>query len=239
MEGDQAACRSILFRALVKTGRPRDQLARYETLSKAGRVFLEPAVLAEHVGSGALDLYLACEKIAPSDWRKSDRDIRLLLRAVLPNPGEVPAAKTAYTEAWRGLWRLVNLFQGALGFHVELDGLDTLLPPDMMERSAAPGPDAAAWQEARALCDEAFHPLIDALVAADVPGPDRFGDDLLVGGRVVGMMEFGWSKRLVAVAEEAHEGVGWNLIPFDPQASEGLIGQAVTRIVAALQETGS
>jgi hypothetical protein len=29
------------------------------------------------------------------------------------------------------------------------------------------------------------------------------------------------------------------ILPFDPQASEGLIGQAVTRIVAALQETGS
>ncbi len=32
----------------------------------------------------------------------------------------------AYTEAWRGLWRLVNIFQDLRGFHVEFEGLDTL-----------------------------------------------------------------------------------------------------------------
>ena len=73
----------------------------------------------------------------------------------------------------------------------------------MSGKAEAPdgGPEARAWAEARALCDEAFHPLIDALIAAETPGPDRFGDDLLSGGRVIGMMEFGWSAAGVAVAE--------------------------------------
>lgn len=74
------------------------------------------------------------------------------------------------------------------------------------------GPGLAAWEEARALCDDAFHPLIDALIAAEAPGPDHFGDDLVAGGRVVGAMEFGWSDTRVAVAESSHEGVGWALI---------------------------
>ena len=97
--------------------------------------------------------------------------------------------------------------------------------------------DTAAWTEARALCDEAFHPLIDALIAAEVPGPDRIGDDLLMGDRVVGMMEFGWSGTGVGVIEEPCEETGWRLIPFDPDADQ--IGETVTRILQAFQEKTS
>ena len=91
--------------------------------------------------------------------------------------------------------------------------------------------------EARALCDEAFHPLIDALIAAEAPAPDRFGDDLLAGGRVVGMMEFGWSAAGLAVAEEIHDGVGWNLILFEPDTNP--VGEVVTRVLQALEEAQS
>lgn len=239
LDGDtenDAAIRSVLARGLVKNGRPLDQLPRHAALSEEGRTFLASSELAEHTGSGAVDLYLACQKVSPSEWLQSDRDIRLLLRAVLPDPGEVPVAKTLYTEAWRGLWRLVNLFQGARGLHVELDGLDTLAPPDMVGPSAPPdaGTGAMAWEEARALCDDVYHPLIDALIAAEAPGPDRFGDDLLADGRVVGMMEFGWSEAHVAVAEMSHEGVGWALIRFDPETDS--VGETVSRTITALQE---
>lgn len=187
------------------------------------------------MSAGALDLYLACEKISPTQWAQSDKDIRLLLHAVLPDPGEVPAAKTLYTEAWRGLWRLVNLFQGARGLHVEFDGLDTLAPPDMLDpvEHAELGA-GAAWEEARALCDEAFHTLIDALIAAETPGPDRIGDDLLAGGRVIGMMEFGWADARVAVAEMALDEVGWVLIQFDPEMDQ--VGEKVSRVITALRE---
>jgi DEAD/DEAH box helicase domain-containing protein len=238
LDGDtncDTTIRSILVRGLVKAGRPLDQLPRQAGLSEAGRLFLLSPGLAEHVGSGALDLYLACQKISPTEWAKSDRDIRLLLRAVLPDPGEIPAVKSLYTEAWRGLWRVVNLFQGLRGLHVEVDGLDTLAPPDMSEPAATPeaGSGTAAWEEARALCDEAFHPLIDALIAAETPGPDLIGDDLLVGSRVIGMMEFGWMEARVAVAETAHEGVGWALIRFDPETDQ--VGETVSRVIKALQ----
>jgi DEAD/DEAH box helicase domain-containing protein len=220
----------------VKTGRPLDQLPRQAALSEAGRLFLASPGLAEHVGVGALDLYLACQQISPTEWVESDRDIRLLLRAVLPDPGEIPAAKTLYTEAWRGLWRLVNLFQGVRGLHIEFDGLDMLAPPDMLDPNVHDdqGPDVMAWDEARALCDEGFHPLIDALIAAETPGPDRMGDDLLAGGRVIGMMEFGWEQARVAVAERPHEGVGWTLVRFDPETDS--VGETVSRVISALQE---
>jgi len=232
----ETAIRSVLVRGLVKGGRQLDQLPRHAALSETGRLFLASSGAAEHVGTGALDLYLACDKISPTDWAQSDSDIRLLLHAVLPDPGEVPAAKTLYTEAWRGLWRLVNLFQRARGLHVEFDGLDTLEPPDMLdpfERDELSS-GTAAWEEARALCDETFHALIDALIAAEVPGPDRIGDDLLTSGRVIGMMEFGWADARVAVAELAVDAVGWVLIQFDPETDQ--IGKTVSRIITALQE---
>ena len=217
-ETDEAvAARSILTRAFAGFGRPLDQLPRQADLSAEGYQFLLTPGLTEHVGAGALDLYLACKQITPADWAGVDEDIRLLLRAELPAPGEDPAARVLYTETWRGLWRLVNLFQGVRGLHVELDGLDTLSPPDMFAGGGASDLDTAAWTEARALCDEAFHPLIDALVAAEVPGPDRMGDDLLAEGRVVGTMEFGWSVTRVGVIEDPCEGTGWRLVPFDPE----------------------
>lgn len=234
---EEAPARSVLIRALVATGRPLDQLPRSAALSEEGRGFLRTPDLAEHVGAGAIDLYLACQKISPSEWLQSDTDLRLILRAVLPDPGAAATTKAVYTDIWRGLWRLVNLFQGVRGFHVELDGLDTLSPPDMSDRSDPSDSAVMAWMEARALCDEAFHPLIDALIAAEAPAPDRFGDDLLAGGRVVGMMEFGWSAAGLAVAEEIHDGVGWNLILFEPDTNP--VGEVVTRVLQVLEETQS
>ena len=234
---EDAAARSILFRALVWEGRPLDDLPRHAALSEEGREFLRHPGLAEHVGAEALDLYLACKRASPTEWTQSDEDIRLLLRAELPAAGDDPAAKAVYSNAWRGLWRLVNLFQDVRGFHVELGDIDTLSPPDISDRAAAENADAKAWEEAHALCDEAFHPLIDALIAADAPGPDRIGEDLLSGGRVAGAMEFGWSASNVAVIEQPCEGVGWTLIPFDPETDR--IGETVTKTLQALQEKKS
>lgn len=225
--------RSVLIRGLVATGRPLDQLPRAGALSDEGRGFLSTPGLTEHVGTGALDVYLACKKISPTEWLETDRDLRFLLRAALPEPGETPAAKATYTDAWRGLWRLVNLFQGMRGFHVEIDGLDTLSPPDTTAETDAGGAEARAWAEARALCDEAFGSLIDALIAAETPAPDRIGDDLVAGGRVVGMLEFGWSRAGLAVSEGPHDGVGWALITFDPETDS--VGETVTRVLQSLE----
>ena len=230
-----AASRSVLVRSLVGTGQALDDLPRAAGLSAEGRLFLMTPGLSAHVGDGGLDLYMACAQVSPQEWKDNDHDLRLLLRGALPDPGEAPAAKSAYTDSWRGLWRLVNLFQNLRGFHVEIEGLDTLSPPDMSVASDETDgrPNGQAWMEARVLCDETFLPLIEALVAAGAPGPNLLGDDLLVGGRVVGMMEFGWSEQTVAVTEEDPGGTGWTLIRFDP-GTDGL-GDTVTKILQALE----
>ena len=59
--------------------------------------------------------------------------------------------------------------------------LDTLSQPDIsVEAVSDSGPHGRAWTETRALCEEEFHPLIDALIAAGAPGPDCLGDDIVV-----------------------------------------------------------
>lgn len=245
-ETDRAvAARSVLIRSLIAMGRQLDDLPRSAALTAEGRQFLQmlpTEPLYGHTGSQALDLYLSCTKMSPVEWQQKDDDLRVLLRGVLPDPGEATAAKANYTDAWRGLWRLVNLFQELRGFHVEIEGLDTLLPPEPSDMK--PKPEASegreeirAWSEARALCDEAFRPLIDALIAAGVKGPDRIGDDLLVRGRVSGMIEFGWSDIKVAVSTDMHEDTGWTLVAFDPETSR--ISESVTTILQALEGTSS
>lgn len=231
------ATRSILIRSFVAMGHPLHQLPRQASISDEGREFLLTPDLAEHIGAGSIDLYMACKKLSPAEWTGFDEDIRLLLRAELSAPSENPVAKVLYTEAWRGLWRLVNLLQGVRGFHVELSGLDTLSTPDMTPGNSPSDADSAAWMEARALCDEIFHPLIDALVAAELAGPDHIGDDIVKDGRVVGTMEFGWSENHVGVIEAPCEATDWRLVPFDPDTDQ--IGETVTKILQEIQEAKS
>jgi DEAD/DEAH box helicase domain-containing protein len=230
-----AAARSVLVRAIVGNGQALDELPRVAALSAEGRQFLETPGPAGHVGDGCLDLYMACAQISPAEWKTQQLDLRLLLRGVVPVPGEVPTAKAMYTDAWRGLWRMVNLLQYLRGFHVEIEGLDTLSPPVMTADADSPdgGPDGRAWIEALALCEEKFHPLINAIVAAGVPGPDCLGDDVVVEGRVVGMMEFGWSGSRVAVVVEAPVETSWTMVAFDPDVDA--IGETVTKILQALE----
>jgi len=233
---ENASARSVLIRGLVAKGRPPDQLPRLDAVSDEGRDFLLAPKLTEHVGANELDLYLACDQISPTTWRETTDDLRGLLRSALPRPRE--STTTTYTDAWRGLWRIVNLFQEVRGFHVEIDGLDTLLPPDMTPLTGPfGGSENDAWSEARLLCDEIFQPLIDALIAAEVPGPDWFGDDLLSGGRVVGMIEFGWSVAGVTVTEMAYAEVDLTVISFNPETDS--VGETVTRVLQALEKSPS
>ena len=130
----------------------------------------------------------------------------------------------------RGLWRLVNIFQGIRGFHVEFEGLDTLSPPRMLDET--PEQDVAAWTELKSLTDELFHPLIDAMVAADVPAPNLIGEDIVKDGRVVGMVEFGWSLEKVAVSEEEIANKDFRIILFEPGQTP--VGETVSKILIEL-----
>lgn len=224
-----SAC-SVLLRGIVGIGQPIDDLPRAAELSEEGRLFLSVPQLSGHSNEQLLDLYLACDKISPTTWLETFDDLRLLVRGFPPSPSAPGTSNAAYTEAWRGLWRLVNIFQNLRGFHVEFEGLDTLSPPSMLDETSEQ--DLAAWTELKSLTDELFYPLIDAMVAADVPAPDMIGDDILKDGRVIGMMEFGWSSERVAVAEEEIPNTGYRIIHFEP--GQTLVGETISKMLKEL-----
>lgn len=230
---DEAA-RSILARALVGQGRPLFELPGNTNISEEGREFLLTPELSDHVSSDAMDLYISCDKLSLDAWTNTEDDIRILLRSELPPAGQDPASKAIFSNAWRGLWRLMNLFQPMKGLHVELKGLDTLSPPECRSDIQGEDNESAAWAEVRSLTDDAFHPLIDALIAANVSSPDHIGDDIIINGRVAGTMEFGWSQRRICVIDKVLTGSDWQLIAFDPD--EQTVSEAIAQILGALGE---
>jgi DEAD/DEAH box helicase domain-containing protein len=224
---------SILTRTIISRGRPLEELPRIAKVSEDGRLFLEEGDMFGHAGDGTLDLYLAAGKRSPQVWAEENDDCRILLRGTLPDVAGDPGATPGYSEAWRGLWRIVNLFQDVPGFHVEFEGLETLSAPDL--RAFGAGARDGAWLEAIALVDDAFRPLLQALEAAEVPPPDLIGADLSHEGQVVGMIEFGWSGSGVAVCEDKFDVPNWDLISYSPDDFGSLAG-LVTTLVQKLEE---
>ena len=218
---------SIFLRAVIGTGRHLEDLPRSETISEEGRQFLSIPELKGHLVDRDLDLYLAAEKISPSVWAKESDDLRVLVRGTLPPTTDASQSNQGYTDAWRGLWRLISILQILRGFHVEFEGLDTLSPPDMLTPQA--GPEEEMWIELKALCDDVFHPLIDALVGAELPPPDMIGDDIVENGRVVGMMEFGWSSLGLVIAEEQVDATGIRTLRYHPEVDP--IGPILAQII--------
>lgn len=230
---DNRTLQSVLIREMVATGQPLEDPPPFQELSEAGQEFLAGPGVVERIGEGRIALYLSCVPTPSAACLQTEPDLRLLLRAGLSDSSPALSPDPDFSDICRGLWRLVNVFQNLRGFHVEIEGLDNLAPPDMREDSAEFDAATSGWREARTLCDVQFHPLIDALMAAEIPAPDRFGDDLTSSGRVVGMMEFGWSEALVAVSEQSCEDVDWQLIRHDPKTASA--ESTVVEVLVALQ----
>ena len=66
----------------------------------------------------------------------------------------------------------------------------------------------------------------------DVPAPNLIGDDIVKDGRVVGMVEFGWSLEKVAVSEEEIANKDFRIILFEPGQTP--VGETVSKILIEL-----
>jgi DEAD/DEAH box helicase domain-containing protein len=224
---------SILTRTLISRGRPFEELPQIAAVTEGGRLFLEEGEMFGHACDRTLDFYLAAGRRSPQVWADENDDCRILLRGTLPEVAGDPGATPGYSDAWRGLWRIVNFFQDVPGFHVEFEGLETLSAPDL--RAFGAGPREGAWLKVVALVDDAFRPLLQALEAAEVSLPDLIGADLTHEGEVVGMIEFGWSDFRVAVCEDRFDVPDWDLVSFDPNDLSSIAGLVIV-LVQKLEE---
>ncbi len=228
---------SVALRCFVKSeNRLFGDLPSIANLSDESRVFLQDVSAASHLGHRQLDLFVSCDDRPPPQWGVEFDDLRCVLKVDLPDKSSSTTSKHALENVWRGLWRAVNFLQSVPGLHIDVAGLDTLLPPSLTDGAEVTVATDIAWLEARTLCDEVFHPLIDGLVAAGVSPPDALGDDLKVSGRVVGALQFGWSSKMYGVSEVAYKGTGWDLLVFDPEG--GNVSDAISNIIRKLEEAG-
>jgi DEAD/DEAH box helicase domain-containing protein len=211
-----SAAASILLRVIIQKGSAIDGLPRIASLTQDSRLFLEAAALHGHCGAGAVDCYMAADKCHPDEWHAGGAEMRVVLKTTLPGLVAKAAPTRAYAEAWRSLWRIVNMLQDLRGFHIEFPGIDTLNAPSM-GLSSEPGDDDS-WVEILELVDEAYLPLVRALIAAEIMPPDAIGLDLVEAGAVAGMAEVGWTVAKLAIAEQPLTISGWTVIHFDPHS---------------------
>ena len=162
---DLAATASVLIRMMVGRGCEFAALPRIAGVTDDGRSFLEEGELFGHVNDRNLDVYLAVKRRSPQEWKHKVDDCSILVRGTLPDVSGDPSGTPGYSDAWRGLWRLVNFMQDIPGFHIEFEGVDTLTAPDLTTDRT--GPQDRAWLEVLSLVDEGFRPLVEALQAAD------------------------------------------------------------------------
>ena len=230
---------SILLRLIVAKGSDLQLLPRISNLTADSLAFLEGAALNGFTSSRHIDCYLGVDQQYPNEWPGGANAIRVLVRGRLPALAPNSPATSDFVEAWRGLWRLVNLLQELRGFHVEFPGVDTIEAPSMESKE-----DTAfesAWEVATQDVDPLFGRLVMALIGANVAPPDAIGLDLVAFGEVVGMAELAWSAANVAVSEQSFEVPGWTIIEFDPGNVDGSgssrqpISTIVSKIIEAIE----
>jgi len=227
---------SILIRTMVGNGRDIAELPRIDSVSDDGRLFVEEGDGFGHANDQNIDLYLGVKKRAVSEWRATTDDCRILMRGALPSVTGDPADTPGYSDAWRGLWRLVNLMQDLPGFHIEFEGVDTLSAPDLS--ATRKGPEDDAWLALMTLADDGFKPLLEALMAAEVAVPDMIGADLTgADGAVIGMVEVAWSDVRLAINEDDFETADWNIVKFDPEAGQSVMA-IVSIVLKKFEEAG-
>lgn len=232
---DFSAAASILLRVIIQKGSAIDGLPRIANLTTDSRLFLEAAELHGYCGAGAVDCYLAANKAHPNEWPESGQSLRIVLRATLPGLEPKGLPPLSYSEAWRSLWRNVNLLQDLRGFHIEFPGVDTLSAPSM-GKSSGPETDHA-WVEVLELIDSGYTPLVKALIAAEVLVPDGIGLDLVRAGAVVGMAEIAWNAAKLAIADQDLSIPGWTIIHFDPYDPDQItpVSAIVVQIIEFLE----
>ena len=151
--------------------------------------------LAQSCHGSKLDLCVSLERVQPAEFERAFDDIRVLIKfshSPVQNEAEIT---DGFVEAFRGLWRSVNLLQTLNGLHIEFPGLDTLDLPMSKTDELGDAEIDIAWAEVRVEVLEEYHSLIDALIAAQVEAPDAIGEEIMDGNRVLGGAEIGWTTR--------------------------------------------
>jgi DEAD/DEAH box helicase domain-containing protein len=189
------AATGILLRGIVGQGVSPEKVQVFDGLRTENVDWIKSNPLTQSTHASNLDLCLSLARVQPTEFDSVFDDIRALIKFNYPPVLYEAEITDDFVEAFRGLWRSVNLLQILNGLHIEFPGLDTLdLPMLTADRFADANVDSA-WAEVRAEVLEEYCSLIDALIAAHVEVPDAIGEEIMGGNRVLGGAEIGWTNR--------------------------------------------
>lgn len=204
----------LLFRGIIGRGQPLVELRDFDTIRQEAQMWLEESPLGAKTSTPGLDIFMSAQLIHPDQFVTKFDDIRVLVDFTAPLPTESAATDEAFNTAFRGLWRTVNIGQFLPGFHVQYPDADTLDIPARTRIDTARVEDAA-WKDVKINVLAEYLPLVNALMAADIGCPDRIGEDVMDGQRVIAMAEMGWSDHDLWVSDSPLEDqpniVSWDL----------------------------
>ena len=221
--------------AIGNGGKKLGDLPRISAVSEDGRLFLEESPLHGHLTDKALDLFLSAPDGSPPQALRDILGYRVLLKGSLPKLEEDVMQTRGLSDAWRGLWRLVNFLQDVPGFHLEFDGMEGIAAPVVSTEPLSA--EIEAWAAVEALVDDGFTRIIEALKAANAPPPDLLGWDAMRGDVVVGMIEMGWSHNKIGLTENTFDLPDWKIIEIDTEqdiALTDIVGALLARLEGTL-----
>jgi len=190
----------VYFRGIVGQGKPVRELDGIADLRDENSDWLSVNNLAAKTLSQGVDLFCSLGKVQPTVFETVTDDIRLLINFTTKPSTNVEEISDEFTSAFRGFWRSLNILQKIPGLHVEYPGMDTLSLPianDHEEQDLD-----LQWSEVRANVMDEYLPMVDALIAAQISAPDLIGEELMMGSRVIGSAEMGWSANQVWVTDD-------------------------------------
>ena len=196
------AAAGILLRGIVGQGHPPDTVQAFNELRPENADWLKSNPLGQSCHGSKLDLCVSLERVQPAEFERAFDDIRVLIKfshSPVQNEAEIT---DGFVEAFRGLWKSVNLLQTLNGLHIEFPGLDTLDLPMSKTDELGDAEIDIAWAEVRVEVLDEYKPLIDALIAAQVEVPDAIGEEIMDGNRVLGGAEIGWTSEGIWVTDD-------------------------------------
>ena len=196
------AATGILLRGIVGQGHPPGTVQVFNELRDENADWIKSNPMAQSCHGPKLDLCVSVERVQPAEFERAFDDIRVLIKFNHPPVLHEAEITDGFVQAFRGLWRSVNLLQTLNGLHIEFPGLDTLDIPISNSGQAGGAAIDSAWAAVRLEVLDDYHSLVDALIAAHVEVPDAIGEEIMDGNRILGGAEIGRRNRGLWVTDD-------------------------------------
>ena len=224
-EPDQRAIASLISLATPEE-RSLDSIPSADSLPDDSRMLLEETKVQNAVRTSHLTLYLGRPDGSFLEIIKHLDQFCVILHADVPKNAAVLESDNGIWENWRGMWRIINLFQYVDAFHVVHPDSPEISAPELKSAN-----NADSEEDIELLSEFALN-VYNKLLAAGAKHPDLIAEDVQIDNRVVGEVELGWSTEQIGLCYSRFKCDGWQLLKIDDCQSR--INEAVDFVLHSL-----